>query len=66
MGKRSRAYGLMIGITAGFAVWGSVAVQPCAMSGENTEREGIKWERSIETVQDQGKEKLRLHAVSAV
>ena len=38
MGKRSRAYGLMIGITAGFAVWGSVAVQPCAMSGENTER----------------------------
>ena len=66
MGKRSRAYGLMIGITAGFAVWGSVAVQPCAMSGENTEREGIKWERSIETVQGQGKEKLRLHAVSAV
>lgn len=66
MGKRSRAYGLMIGITAGFAVWGSVAVQPCAMSGENTEREGIKWERSIETVQGQRKEKLRLHAVSAV
>ena len=47
-------------------VWGSVAVQPCAMSRENTEREGIKWERSIETVQGQGKEKLRLHAVSAV
>lgn len=53
MGKRSRAYGLMIGITAGFAVWGSIAVQPCAVSGQG---ERTTWEQEIETFREQGEE----------
>ena len=33
MGKRNRVYGLMVGITIGFAFWGSVQIQPKNLAG---------------------------------
>ena len=70
MGKRSRACGLMIGITAGFAVWGSASMPARTIPVENTQWEGTIRERSIEGSETQetdfGRPDLRLHAVSAV
>lgn len=61
MGHWNRGYGLMAGITVGFAVWGSVGG-----AGRNGEKPAAVLEEQDLAAVDTGKESLSLHALSAV
>lgn len=73
MGKRNRVYGLMVGITIGFAFWGGIQRPSGTMAGkpsellQESERQnpGIITTAAEKTAAGE-KEGLRLHALSAV
>lgn len=64
--KRSRAYGLMAGITIGFAVWGSVRMTPIRPQAAIGPWIWEMPDTSRETAGAAATEQLELHALSAV
>ena len=73
MGKRNRVYGLMVGITIGFAFWGGIQKPSGVMTGKPSELSEESEQQNpgiITTAAEKttGAEKngLRLHALSAV